>query len=145
MHNINFSKFYRICKELFGQEVDSRKNFQFYPVAPKMNDFEVVALFCCMEALSIDSENLLWCKLKTDYSTLFPHLIDRSRFNRRRRRLTFYFKKVQQSISEKLQKHSNSLVIDRIPFPVVKMAREKSFKAFRKDFETVPAGIRRSK
>ena len=46
MHNIgtNFSKFYGICKELFEKEVDSRKNFQFYPVAPKMNDLEVVAL-----------------------------------------------------------------------------------------------------
>jgi hypothetical protein len=68
MHNIrtNFSKFYGICKELFEKEVDSRKNFQFYPVLPKMNDLEVVALSYCMEALSIDSENLLWSKLKTD-------------------------------------------------------------------------------
>lgn len=37
----NFSKFYRICKELFEQEVDNRKNFQFYPVDPKMSDLEV--------------------------------------------------------------------------------------------------------
>lgn len=141
MHNIrtNFSKFYRICKELFEFEVDTRNNFQFYPVNPKMNDLEVVALSCCMEALSIDSENLLWSKLKTDYRSLFPNLIDRSRFNRRRRRLAVYIEKVQQSIAEKLEQQSNVMVVDSIPVPVVKMAREKSFKAFRKDFETAPA------
>lgn len=141
MHNIrtNFSKFYCICKELFEKEVDSRKNFQFYPVVPKMNDLEVVALSCCMEALSIDSENLLWSKLKTDYASLFPNLIDRSRFNRRRRRLTPFILQVQELISSKLENLSELMVIDSIPVPVVKMAREKSFKAFKKDFETAPA------
>jgi hypothetical protein len=45
MHNIrtNFRKFYGICKVLFEKEVDTRNNFQFYPVSPKMNDLEVVA------------------------------------------------------------------------------------------------------
>lgn len=141
MHNIrtNFSKFYGICKELFEQEVDNRKNFQSYPVAPKMNDLEIVALSCCMEALSIDSENLLWSKLKTDYSSLFPDLIDRSRFNRRRRRLACFILRVQEYISVKLENLSELMVIDSIPVPVVKMAREKTFKAFKKDFETAPA------
>jgi hypothetical protein len=141
MHNIrtNFSKFYCICKELFEKEVDNRKNFQFYPVIPKMNDLEVVALSCCMEALSIDSENLLWSKLKTDYSSMFANLIDRSRFNRRRRRLTPFILRVQEYISSKLEDLSELMVIDSIPVPVVKMAREKSFKAFKKDFETAPA------
>jgi hypothetical protein len=66
MHNIktNFSKFYGICKELFKSETINKGNFQFYPFPPKMNDLEVVSLACCMEALSIDSENLLWSKLK---------------------------------------------------------------------------------
>ena len=31
------------------------------------------------------------------------------------------------------------MIVDSIPVPVVKMAREKSFKAFRKSFETAPA------
>jgi hypothetical protein len=55
MHNIrtNFSKFYGICKELFENDVNSKKNFQFYPVKPKMNDLEIVALACCMEVPNI--------------------------------------------------------------------------------------------
>jgi len=141
MHNIrtNFCKFYGICKELFKNETDNKKNFQFYPVRPKMNDLEVVSLACCMEALSIDSENLLWSKLKKDYASVFPNLIDRTRFNRRRKRLTPFILQVQDHISSKLEKLSQTMIVDSIPVPVVKMAREKSFKAFRESFETAPA------
>jgi hypothetical protein len=141
MHNIrtNFSKFYGICKELFEKEVDTRKNFQFYPVPPKMNDLEVVALSCCMEALGIDSENLMWSKLKTDYPNLFPNLIDRSRFNRRRRRLSSLILHVQEQVSSRLEGLSETMVVDSIPVPAIKMAREKSYKSFRKSFETAPA------
>ena len=73
MHNIkiNFSKFYGICKELFKNETLNKKNFQFYPVQPEMNDLEVVSLAFCMEALSIDPENLLLSKLKKDYASGF--------------------------------------------------------------------------
>ena len=108
-------------------------------MAPKLNDLEVVALSCCMEALSIDSENLLWSKLKTDYGSLFPNLIDRSRFNRRRRRLTSFILRLQEYISSRLENLSQTMVIDSIPVPVVKMAREKTFKAFKQSFETAPA------
>ncbi len=141
MHNIktNFNKFYGICKEFFEKEVDSIKNFQFYPVKPKMNDLEIVALSCCMEALSIDSENLLWSKLEKDYATLFPDLIDRSRFNRRRKRLTSFIMKVQEYVSGRLENLSQTMVVDSVPVPVVKMAREKNFKAFKKTFDTAPA------
>jgi hypothetical protein len=141
MHNIktNFSKFYGICKELFKNETGNKKNFQFYPVQPKMNDLEVVSLACCMEALSIDSENLLWSKLKKDYALAFPNLIDRSRFNRRRKRLTPFILQLQDHISSKLENQSQTMIVDSIPVPVVKMAREKSFKAFKKSFETAPA------
>ena len=127
MHNIktNFSKFYGICKELFKNDTCNGKNFQFYPMQPKMNDLEVVSLACCMEALSIDSENLLWSKLNKDYASAFPNLIDRSRFNRRRKRLTPFILKVQDYISSLLENQSQTMIVDSIPVPVVKMAREK--------------------
>lgn len=69
MQNIkaNFRKFYSICKELFEKEVNGRNNFQFYPVAPKMNDLQVVALSCCMEAQDIDSENFIKKRIICDF------------------------------------------------------------------------------
>jgi hypothetical protein len=141
MHNIrtNFRKFYSICKELFKKEVNSRNNFQFYPVVPKMNDLQIVALSCCMEALGIDSENLLWSKLKTDYADQFTNLIDRSRFNRRRKRLAEMIERVQYYVGQRLDHLSHTMIVDSIPVPIIKMVREKSFKSFRHDFETAPA------
>ncbi len=141
MHNIktNFEKFYQITKSLFKSEVNRHQNFQFYAMKPKMNDLEIISLSCCMEALSIDSENLLWSKLKKEFSSDFPNLIDRTRFNRRRRRLAPFIEKTQQLIAAKLDNQSCRLVVDSVPVPVVKMAREKTFKAFKKSFETAPA------
>jgi hypothetical protein len=91
-----------------------------------------------MEALGIDSENLLWSKLKNDYPGMFTHLICRTRFNRRRKRLQDYIKSVQHKISDRLQDLSQFMVVDSVPVPVVKMARERRYKAFRKSFETAP-------
>ena len=141
MHNIhtNFCKFYEIYIEIFEQAIDKDKNFQFYPVKPKMNDLEIISLSCCMEALGIDSENLLWSKLKTDYSSLFSNLIDRSRFNRRRKRLFDCILRLQEHVSGRLENLSQIMVVDSISVPVVKMAREKTHKAFRQTFETAPA------
>lgn len=141
MHNIktNFDKFHQIAKSLFRAEVDRYKNFQFYAMKPKMSNLEIISLSCCMEALSIDSENLLWSKLKKEFSSDFPNLIDRTRFNRRRRRLAPFIEKTQQLIVAKLDNQSCRLVVDSVPVPVIKMAREKTFKAFKKSFETAPA------
>ena len=141
MHNIkaNFGRFHRICKELFEEETDNKGNLQFYPKMPVMADLEVIALSCMMEALGIDSENLLWSKIKTDYPKMFPQLICRSRFNRRRRRLQPYIVKVQDKVSAFLEAESQAMVIDSIPVPVVKLAREKTYKSFRKDYENAPA------
>ena len=112
---------------------------QFYPRTPNMTDLQVISLACIMEALGIDSENLLWSKLKTDYPGLFPNLICRTRFNRRRKRLQSHIMKVQDKISERLEDQSQAMVIDSVPVPVVKLARERTYKAFRKDFDTAPS------
>lgn len=141
MHNIktNFGRFYRICKEFFEDEADSKGNLQYYPRSPRMADLQVISLACTMEALGIDSENLLWSKIKKDYPEWFPALICRTRFNRRRKRLQPYIMQIQDKVSSRLQDQSSAMVIDSIPVPVVKMAREKTYRAFRKSFETAPA------
>lgn len=103
-----------------------------------MADLKVIALACTMEALGIDSENLLWSKLKTDYPKWYEDLICRTHFNRRRRRLQPSIERLQQVIAQELQDESKLLVVDSIPVPVVKMARERTHRAFRQSFETAP-------
>jgi len=80
MHNIktNFGIFYRMCKQFFKDEADPKGNLQFYPKSPRMADLKVIALSCTMEAWGIDSENLLWSKMKADYPAWSAKLICRS-------------------------------------------------------------------
>jgi len=108
MDNIqtNFGKFYRICKDIFEAEANQKGNLQFYRRIPNMSDLQVISLSCLMEALGIDSDNLLWSKLKIDYKGPFPKLICRTRFNRRRKRLSVQIVKVQDSISARVGSQS---------------------------------------
>ena len=62
-------------------------NVRFYPHKPKMSDVGIVSLAITRECLGIDSENLLYSKLKKDYASKFENLIHRTRYNARRKRL----------------------------------------------------------
>jgi hypothetical protein len=141
MHNLNtnFKKFYRICKEVFKYKVNDHLNFRTYPVKPKMNDLKIIALSCCMEGLGIDSENLLWAKLQSDYKNDFKDLIHRTRFNRRRRRLHDKIGEIQAYVSDQLGSSSKSMIIDSIPVPIVKLIREKTYRSFKQQPEHAPA------
>jgi hypothetical protein len=141
MHNIktNSGINQRICNEIFEKASDRYGNFQFFPRKPVLSDLQVVTLACLMEAIGIDSENLLWSKLKNDFLGLFIHLICRTRFNRRRKRLQGYIMKVQHKISDRLESLSQIMAVDSVPVPFVKVAREWSYRAFRKNFEPAQA------
>jgi hypothetical protein len=83
-------RLYRIVKSSLSDKLDTQDNVQFYPRLPKMNDCGIISLPICQKSLGIDSENYLWSKLSNDYSDDFPMLIDRSNFNRWRRRLQMF-------------------------------------------------------
>ena len=95
MHNLksNFDKIFNITKSFFKDSIDADDNYYFYPNKPKMSDCEIITLSIVGESLGIDSENYLFGKIKSDHIHDFPNLIDRSRFNRRRRRLGNLFEK----------------------------------------------------
>lgn len=141
MHNIktNFDKFFNLSK-LYLKDfiVDSANNFQFYRNKPKMSDCEIVALSLCSEALSIDSENLFWKKLKVEYSTDFVQLIDRSNYNKRRRRLQHFIALLNEKIAHQFNEFEDVFIVDSIPIPIVQLAREKRSKICKTDFETSP-------
>ncbi len=140
MHNLktNFDKIYRIAKSSLSDKLNEQDNLQFYPRKPKMNDCSIIALSICQESLGIDSENYLWSKLSNDYSDDFPMLIDRSNFNRRRRRLQTFVHKVSVHLAKKLVEHEDVFIVDSIPIPVCKIAREKRCKFGRESFESSP-------
>ena len=140
MHNLktNFDKIYLIVKSSLSDRLNSEGNLQFYPRLPKMTDCSIIALSICAESLGIDSENYLWSKLRKDYHMEFPDLIDRSNFNKRRRRLRLYVHEVTKQLSVALNESENIFLVDSIPVPVCKIVREKRCKFGSSSFEDAP-------
>ena len=140
MHNLktNFDKISDITKLFFQGSLNADGNYYFYPNKPKMSDCEVIALSILCESIGIDSENYLFGKLKSDHYQDFPNLIHRSRFNRRRKRLGDLIARLNCKISSFLNEGENIYLVDSIPIPICKIARERSYKICKEDFETAP-------
>jgi hypothetical protein len=69
MHNlkVNFDKILKICKLNSNDLVNEFGNVPRPGPIPKFSDLEVISLSMMAEALGIDSENLLFLKIRTDY------------------------------------------------------------------------------
>lgn len=140
MHNLssNFRLFLDITKSVFKSSIRADGNFKFYPRQPKMSDCQIIALSITAESIGIDSENYLFGKLKKDYIADFPNLIDRCNFNRRRKQLAPYLRQLNKCLADSMNEDENTFIIDSIPVPICKIAREKSSKVCREHFETAP-------
>lgn len=140
MHNLrsDFDKFFDLTKSILKDRVNGSGNLKFYSNKPKMTDCEIIALSLTSESLEIDSENYLWGKLKCDHSSDFPNLIDRSNFNRRRKKLYPYIELLNQTVANEMILDEDVYLVDSIPIPICKLAREKQVKICKEQFETAP-------
>ena len=90
-----------------------------------MTGLEVIALSITAECVHIDFENILWSKLQKDYTTLFKQLPHRTKFNKRRKRLTetmnHCLNKLSDILSEELG--TDTLIIDSMPIPTCRIVR----------------------
>jgi penicillin-binding protein-related factor A (putative recombinase) len=123
---------------VFKNRIDNFDNFFNYPNRPKLSDCEIIALSVTAESLGIDSENYFWGKLKNDHFHDFPNLIDRSNFNRRRKRLYPFIMQLNQTVADQLNEGEDVFLVDSIPVPVCQIARAKRSKICRENFETTP-------
>lgn len=108
------------------------ENHCFYPNTPKMSDLAVISLAITSECLNISSENLLWSKITKDYQHLFPKLIHRVSFNRRRKRLRDLLLSCTEVLAGQLDCESDELIIDSIPLPTCRTIRENTSRACRR-------------
>ena len=136
MHNLssNFYLFLDITKSVFKSSINADGNFKFYPRQPKMSDCQIIAVTITAESIGIDSENYLFGKLKKDYRADFPNLIHRCNFNRRRKILAPYIQQLNQVLADGMNACENAFIVDSIPVPICKIAREKSSKVCRENF-----------
>ncbi|MET3981813.1 hypothetical protein ABIB62_004429 [Mucilaginibacter sp. UYP25] len=141
MHNLktNFDKFLFITKSVLADHLRPDGNFGPYRHPPKFSDIEIVSLSLTAEALGIDSENLLFYKLKKEYMAEFPALTHRCNYNRRRKRLNGYISLVSDKIAKKINPQEQQYIIDSIPLPVCQNARTYRTTICRDDPKVLPA------
>ncbi len=123
MHDIktNFDKILEVLKSILQNNVDHSGNFPRVGKKPKFSDLEVISLNLTSEYLSIDSENLLFKKLKGEYVSEFPRLIDRSQYNRRKKSLFDQTELVRKQLSGTFCKNEDVFLLTPCPLRFAEM------------------------
>ena len=102
----------------------------------KMSDLEVVALSLTAEFMSIDSENSLFKEINNQQ---IPNLIERSQFNKRRRKLFLFLEEVRIKLASHFLEFEDYFIVDSMPLEICKFARHNRIKICKEEFETAPS------
>ena len=121
----NYNKILKVLKVITEKEHFLRQNRQ-----PKIKDIELIAINLTSEYMSIDSECQLFRVLPEDLKSK----IERSVYNRRKRKLFFAIEFLRNQLSGKLIEFENYFVVDSMPLEVVKLSRSNSSKICKENF-----------
>ena len=91
-----------------------------------LSDPEVLTLSVMQEALSIDSESSLVRFMRRNYPTLFPGLVERSRYHRRRKALVGVAQALFAHLAGGLREGARWLVVDSAPVETTKVERSQT-------------------
>lgn len=117
MHNFNQS-YNLILKEF--KKISEKENFYFKPIKPKVSDLELIALSVLAEFKSVDSEHQLFRELK---GTCLEGKIERSVYNKRRRKLFLYTEQLRLKMVKKLNLFEEYFIVDSMPLEICKLSR----------------------
>ena len=101
-----------------------------------MSDLEFVALSLTAEFMSIDNESYLF---KVIDRRQIPNLIERSQFNKRRRKLFLFSEEVRIKLASRFLEFEYNFTVDSMPLERCKFNWHKRIKIFKNDFETTPS------
>jgi hypothetical protein len=87
---------------------------------PKLGNMELVAINLTAEYMSINTELQLFRCLKGTY---LESMIERSVYNKRRKKLFEYTESIRKRLSETFTQFTNVFVLDSMPTPICKYAR----------------------
>ena len=102
---------------------------------PAMSDLEVISLSLTAEYMGIDSENDLFRKLPC----FFQGKIERTVYNRRKRRLMPYQNAIRLELAESFNEFEDVFIVDSMPLEVCKIARSSRSKICREELYSMPA------
>ena len=127
MHNIksNFDKIVQPIKSLKLNCFDENGNIPKPGIPSLFTDLQELSLALTAECMSLDSENWLFNKIKSDYSSDVPKLTDRTRYNRRKRPLFPVMEIIRQTLATRFLNFETYFMVDSMPLEVCKLSREK--------------------
>jgi hypothetical protein len=102
---------------------------------PRLSEIKLIALDITAESLSIDSEYQLFRTLPSPLSSK----IERSVYNRRRRRLFFIKERIRKALADKLTGSENYFIVDSMPLEICKLSRSSRTTICKEDFLTSPS------
>ncbi|WP_262250437.1 IS982 family transposase [Parapedobacter soli] len=102
---------------------------------PMMSDLEVISLGLTAEYMSIDSENDLFRKLPSCLACK----IDRTVYNRRKRRLMPYQNTIRLKLAESFNNSEDIFIVDSMPLEICKIARSSRSKICKEELYSGPA------
>ena len=101
------------------REVSDSEQFLRQQRRPRLSDLELIGLNLTAEYLGIDSEHDLFRRLPDSISKK----IDRSVYNRRRRKLFVYIEQIRNCFVHQFNEFEDVFVIDSMPLEVCKLSR----------------------
>lgn len=102
---------------------------------PKLSNIEIIAINLTAEYMSIISECQLFRVISNTY---LEGQIERSVYNRRKRRLFFLMESIRQTISSKFNEFEDYYIVDSMPIEVCKNSRASRSKICKENIESIP-------
>jgi len=122
----------RILKVL--RKISTENQLSYQRRRPKMSDLELISLNLTSEFLGIDSENNLF-RLLPDIIT---SRIERSVYNRRRRKLAPYIDVIRLTLAEYFNEFEDYFIVDSMPLEVCKLSRSSRSKICKEQEHSLP-------
>lgn len=129
----NFSANYAKILETIRQ-IEHKMNFLNQIRKPKLSDIELIAVDLTSEYMSIDSEYQLFRILPV----YLKSKIERSVYNRRKRRLFYYREQLRKKPSATITSDKAYYIVDSMPLEVCKLSRSSRSSICREDCQTAP-------
>jgi len=130
----NFIQNYEIILKHL-QDLHVNQNIFLQVRKPKLSNIEVVAISLTSEYMGIDSECQLFRVIKY---TQLEGLIERSVYNKRRRRLFGLVEVVRQKLADCFNQCEDNFIVDSMPLEVCKMSRASRSRICKEHEESFP-------
>ncbi len=125
----NYNKILKVLRSITEKEQFLRQNRN-----PRLQDIELIAINLTSEYMSIDSE----CQLFRILPVFLKNKIERSVYNRRKRKLFFAIEYIRKEISKRFTEFEDFFVVDSMPLEIVKLSRSSRSKICKETFYSSP-------